>query len=114
MNSIIIILLILFYFSKQNYIKSAILIACLVISIYSLNNSKENFEDLTFIEKFIKDSETKNIVNKCCTKDEIKLIEKKIKCIINSKDTYKLLMDNANKIMPSKESILDILTNYFL
>ena len=65
------------------------------------------------VESFVDKSEFKKILNQCCNKKELDLITKKIDCIINNKNTYKYLLNNANKIMPSKKSVIDILFKMF-
>ena len=119
MNFIIIGLLVLFYILKDNHLKSIILLVALFISLETIKikENKETFSDDTFISKyienFIKKSDIKKIVNKCCNKEEQKLIKNKINCILKSEDTYNLLMNNVNKIMPSKMSILSSMASLF-
>mgnify|MGYP006222295703 CR=1 FL=1 len=111
MNFIIIGLLIVFYLVNDNKLKSLVLLLILYLSINKIN--QEHFSEDTFIDKFLKNSDIKKIVNKCCTKEEQKLIKEKINCISKSEDTYNLLMNNVNKIMPSKLSILSSMASLF-
>jgi predicted MPP superfamily phosphohydrolase len=105
MDIIILIILILFYFTQNNQHKSLLLIMCLGYTLYNISNSHvEHFSDKN---EFIK------LLKECCNKKELDLISKKIDCILNNKNTYKYLLNNANKILPSKKSVIDILFKMF-
>lgn len=105
MDIIILIILILFYLTQNNTYKSFLLIICLGYTLFNIN--KNNLEHFVDKNEFIK------ILKECCNKKELDLITKKIDCIINNKNTYKYLLNNANKILPSKKSVIDILFNMF-
>ena len=105
MDIIILIILILFFLTKNNTHKSLLLTLCLFYAFYNIKNSN--------VESFVDKNEFKKILDQCCNKKELELITKKIDCIINNKNTYKYLLNNANKIMPSKKSVIDILFKMF-
>tara|TARA_Y200000002_G_C22324961_1_gene514216 strand:+ start:128 stop:445 length:318 start_codon:yes stop_codon:yes gene_type:complete len=105
MDIIIFIILILFFLTKNNSHKSLLLITCLSYTLYNIKDSH--------VETFVDKGEFKKILNQCCNKKELDLLTKKINCIINNKNTYKYLLNNANKIMPSKKSVIDILFKMF-
>ena len=105
MDIIILIILILFYFTQNNQHKSLLLIICLGYTLYNI--SKNNLEHFRDKNEFIK------LLKECCNKKELDLISKKIDCILNNKNTYKYLLNNANKILPSKKSVIDILFKMF-
>ena len=108
MDLIILIILILFYYTKNNTNKSLLLLICLGYTLYALKGNNNNN-----IESFVDISELKKILNECCNKKEMELITKKIECVLNNKNTYKYLINNANKIIPSKKSVIDILFKMF-
>lgn len=108
MDIIILIILFLFYFTQNNQHKSLLLIICLGYALYNIRkNNKNNLEHFNDKNEFIK------LLKECCNKKELDLISKKIDCILNNKNTYKYLLNNANKILPSKKSVIDILFKMF-
>ena len=110
---LITLLLIIFLIIDNNFYKTLTLILALFISLYKLNkfNKIENFDVDIDIEKYINNSNFKEVINKCCNKEELKLLKKKINCVLSSKDTYSVLMNNVSNILPSKNSIFDTLLN---
>ena len=110
---LITLLLIIFLIIDNNFYKTLALILALFIALYKLDkfNKIENFDVDIDIEKYINNSNFKDVINKCCNKEELKLLKKKINCILSSKDTYSALMNNVSNILPSKNSILDTILN---
>ena len=105
MDIIILIILMMFFLTKNNTHKSLLLTLCLFYGLYNIKNNN--------VESFVDKNEFKKILNQCCNKKELELITKKIDCVLNNKNTYKYLLNNANKIMPSKKSVIDILFKMF-
>ena len=113
---LITLLLIIFLIIDNNFYKTLALILALFIALYKLNktnqiNNIEKFDVDIDIEKYINNSNFKDVINKCCNKEELKLLKKKINCVLSSKDTYSVLMNNVSNILPSKNSILDTMLN---
>ena len=110
---LITLLLIIFLIIDNNFYRTIALILALFIALYKLDkfNKIENFDVDIDIEKYINNSNFKEVINKCCNKEELKLLKKKINCVLSSKDTYSVLMNNVSNILPSKNSIFDTLLN---
>ena len=105
MNLFVFIGLMLFILVKDKLLKSIILSVILYGCLTEIEN-KEHFGNIDILDTFLEKSSLKKIVNKCCSKKEIELIKQKLDCIMNNKDTYSSLMDNASNIAPSDMSII--------
>ena len=105
MNLFVFIGLMLFILVEDKLLKSIILSVILYGCLTEIEN-KEHFGNIDILDTFLEKSSLKKIVNKCCSKKEIELIKQKLDCIMNNKDTYSSLMDNASNIKPSDMSII--------
>ncbi len=105
------LLLILFFIIDNKKIRLLLLTLTLIIVILKLpkNIDQEKFITLNSLDNV---ASLNSAINKCCNKDEIKILKKTFVCLKKNKHIYDMFEDDIEKIAPSEKSIFSKLIKF--